>query len=391
MHHQSDLEALSPSIRAIADGGFSLVRIIMGALAGLAVASLVACGRAQSPGPEIKFVIVEEVSARGERDERLYAAVVKPRIESVQSFRVGGRIAARPADMGDHVTQGQVLASLDANDWALNAQTVHGQLTAAIAQRDSARADLARFEKLTREKLMSAAELDRQQHTVAAAVGQVAALTASAREADNKLSYAKLRADADGVVTQVTAEPGQVVSEGAPVITIARTAERELEFSIPEQRRGSIRLGQRVQVSLWSEPATRLEARVRWIAPSADMATRAFAVRAALLRWPEGLLFGMTASVRVPADASADTQVTLPIAAVFDQGGAKAVWVVDHKAGVLRMAAVEVSALDGNRYVVTGLRPGEVVVTAGVHRLRAGDHVAVFAGGEQPTQLAAQH
>ena len=70
MHHQSDLEALSPSIRAIADGGFSLVRIIMGALAGLAVASLVACGRAKNPGPEIKFVIVEEVSARGERDER---------------------------------------------------------------------------------------------------------------------------------------------------------------------------------------------------------------------------------------------------------------------------------------------------------------------------------
>jgi RND family efflux transporter MFP subunit len=378
-------------IRALADGGFSVVRIIMGALAGLAVASLVACGRAKSPGPEIKFVIAEKVSTRGERAERLYAAVVKPRIESVQSFRVGGRIAARLADVGDHVTQGQVLATLDANDWALNAQTVHGQLTAAIAQRDSARADLARFERLTGEKLMSAAELDRQQHAVAAAVGQVAALTAAAREADNKLSYAKLRADADGVVTQVTAEPGQVVSEGTPVITIARTAERELEFSIPEQRRDSIRLGQTVQVSLWSEPTSRLEARVRWIAPSADVSTRAFPVRASLLVWPQSLLFGMTASVRAPADASSDAQVTLPIAAVFDQGSAKAVWVVDPKAGVLRGAAVEVTALDGNRYVVRGLRPGDLVVTAGVHRLRAGDHVAVFTGGEQPTQLAAQH
>lgn len=378
-------------IGAIADGGYGMVRIILGALAGPAVALLVACGHAKSPSPEIKFVIVEKVSTQGERGGRLYAAVVKPRIESVQSFRVGGRIAARLADVGDHVTQGQVLAALDANDWALNAQTVHGQLTAAIAQRDSAQADLARFEQLTGEKLMSAAELDRQQHAVAAAIGQVAALTAAAREADNKLSYAKLRADADGVVTQVTAEPGQVVSEGTPVITIARTAERELEFSIPEQRRGSIRLGQTVQVSLWSEPATRLEARVRWIAPSADVATRAFPVRASLLVWPPGLLFGMTASVRVPADASSPAQVTVPIAAVFDHGSAKAVWVVDPKAGVLRIAPAEVTALDGNRYVVSGgLHPDDLVVTAGVHRLRAGDHVAVFAGGEQPTQLAAQ-
>lgn len=365
-------------------------RIIKGVLACLAVASLVACGHKKNPDPQVKLVIVEKVSAQGDRGGRLYAAVVKPRIESVQSFRVGGRIAARLADVGDPVTEGQVLASLDANDWALNAQTVHGQLTAAMAQRDSAQADLARFEQLTGEKLMSAAELDRQQHAVAAAIGQVAALTAAAREADNKLSYAKLRADADGVVTQVTAEPGQVVSEGAPVITIARTAERELEFSIPEQRRGSIQLGQTVQVSLWAEPTTWLEARVRWIAPSADVATRAFLVRVSLPVWPPGLLFGMTASVRIPAAVSSHPQVTLPIAAVFDQRGTKAVWVVDSKAGVLRIATVEVTALSGNRYVVSGgLHPGDLVVTAGVHRLRAGDHVAAFTGGEQPTQLAA--
>jgi len=367
-----------------------MVRIIMGLLAGLAAVSLVGCGHAKGPRRETKLVIVEKARSQRERDARLYAAVVKPRIETVQSFRVGGRIATRFVDVGDHVTNGQVLAALETSDWALNAQTIHGQLTAAIAQRDSAQADLARFVQLTDQKLMSPAELDRQQHAVAAATAQVAALAAAAGEADNKLSYARLRADAEGVVTQVTAEPGQVVSDATPVLTIARIAEREIEFSIPEQRRSGVQLGQTVQVSLWSDPDNWLDARVRWIAPSADPATRAFLVRASLVRALPALGFGTTASVRVSSSDDANIQVALPIAAVFDQGGVKCVWIVNPRAGALRMAPVDVSGLDGNRYVIrAGVRPGDLVVTAGVHRLNAGDRVAVYTGGEQPTRLAA--
>jgi RND family efflux transporter MFP subunit len=370
-----------------------MVRIFIVATA-VATVYLFGCrGKADGTQRETKLVIVE---AAGEDpagdDRRLYAAVVKPRIEAVQSFRVAGRIAARLVDVGDRVRAGQVLAKLDATDWALNAQALRGQLASAVAQRDSARADLARYDDLTAQKLMSPAELDRQQHAVSAANAQVTALTAAAREADNKLGYSQLRADADGVVTQVIAEPGQVVSEGAPVMAVARTAEREVEFSVPEQNRGDLRIGQPVEIAVSWAPDNWMGGRVRWIAPTADQATRAFQVRASLDAPPASLGFGVTATARILTEGAPSGRVTLPIAAVFQHHGSGAVWILEQGGGTLRLSPVTVSGLEGNRYVIAaGVKPGDLVVTAGVHRLTAGDRVAPYAGGERTTALAVSH
>jgi RND family efflux transporter MFP subunit len=369
-----------------------MVRIFIVATA-VATVCLFGChGKADGTQRETKLVIVQAAAEDPPGDDRrLYAAVVKPRIEAVQSFRVAGRIAARLVDVGDRVRGGQVLAKLDANDWALNAKALRGQLASAVAQRDSAQADLARYDDLTAQKLMSPAELDRQQHVVSAANAQVTALTAAARQADNKLGYSQLRADADGVVTQVIAEPGQVVGEGAPVMAVARTAEREVEFSIPEQNRGDLRIGLPVQIAVSWAPDGWMEGRVRWIAPTADQATRAFQVRASVNAPPATLGFGMTATVRILREG-ASGRVTLPIAAVFEHKGRGAVWILERTSGTLRLSSVTLSGLEDNRYVIaTGVNPGDLVVTAGVHRLTAADRVAPYAGGERATALAADH
>jgi RND family efflux transporter MFP subunit len=331
-----------------------------------------------------KLVIAEEARPLTDDGSRLYAAVIKPRIEAIQAFRVGGRIAERLVDAGDRVEKGQVLAVLDSTDWRLNSEALQGQLAAAVAQRDNAKADLARFHELMTQKLMSPAELDRQRHAFAAAEGQVAALKAQAQEAAKKLDYTQLRSDADGVITKVMAEPGQVVSEGMPVIALARTAEREVEFSIPEHRIDDIQLGQNIELSLWSQPEKRLDARVREIAPAADPVTRTLKVRATLLKPSSGIKLGMTASVLLDGGTSSHPAVSLPIGAVFEHDGVTAVWIVDTASGALHLTPVTVGGIAGNRCLVTtGIKPGDLVVTAGVHRLHADDRVAVYKGGEQ--------
>jgi RND family efflux transporter MFP subunit len=237
---------------------------------------------------------------------------------------------------------------------------------------------------------MSSAELDRQQHAVAAAEGQVAALTAQAQEAANKLGYTALKSDADGIVTKIIAEPGQVVGEGNPVLVVAHTAELEVEFAIPEQIRGDIDIARPVKVSLWSQTETTIDARIREIASEADSVTRAFRVRATLLQPPASAKLGMTASVRL--DLVGRAGVSVPIAAVFDHEGGKAVWGINPQAGTLRLIAVTVGEVEGNRFILTaGIQPGDLIVTAGVHRLKASDRVALYSGGEQTTQLGAEH
>jgi multidrug efflux pump subunit AcrA (membrane-fusion protein) len=140
-----------------------------------------------------------------------------------------------------------------------------------------------------------------------------------------------------------------------------------------------------VIVSFWSQPEARFDARVREIAPSADPITRAFRVRATVTTPSPIINLGMTADVQVtPGEAKG---VSLPIAAVFDREGVNVVWVVVN-GGSLHLAPVKIAGLDGNRYLIgAGVRPGDVVVTAGVHRLAPSDHVAFFAGGERTTLL----
>lgn len=110
--------SLADVVRAFAG---NVPRFVIGALAILVAAVSTGCGRASSEAWERKIVIAEQVSTRSQHSGRLFAAVVKPRIESTQSFRSGGRIVARLVDVGDAVSKDQVLATLDASDWALNA------------------------------------------------------------------------------------------------------------------------------------------------------------------------------------------------------------------------------------------------------------------------------
>jgi RND family efflux transporter MFP subunit len=174
-------------------------------------------------------------------------------------------------------------------------------------------------------------------------------------------------------------------------MAVARTAEHEVEFWVPEQNRGDLRIGEPLQIAVSSAPDTWMEGRIRWIAPIADQATRAFQARAAMNAAPTTLGFGMTATVRI-LSAGASARITLPIAAVFEHNGSGAVWILDPARTTLRLSSVTVSGLQGNRYVIAaGVKPGDLVITAGVHRLTLGDRVAPYNGGERATALAAEH
>jgi membrane fusion protein, multidrug efflux system len=352
----------------------------------IAAVVLVGCSRPAIQEDPIRSVKLIRVDAQSLSAGPVYAADIRARTESRLGFRVGGKLIERPAEVGQRVAKGQLLAVLDAQDFQSGAQAAEAQVAAARNQRDQAGADLRRFEALRDQGFISGAELERRQTALRTAQAALDQAEAQARVQANQATYTRLLADADGVVVAVEAEPGQVVSAGAPVVRLARQGPRDAVFHVPEDRVAGVRVGLPASVVLWAASGgeSQWSGQVREVAASADPATRTYAVKVALNASPaQSPPLGSTATVRLgaPGGAEAVQAMRLPTSALWQQGQGSAVWVFDPSAGVVRARTVQVAGLDGNLAVIAGgLQPGDEVVSAGVHVLTEGQTVVRYAG-----------
>lgn len=350
-------------------------------------ALLAACGGKEAPVPPPPTVMVEVVG-RDHHDLAL-PGEVRARQESALSFQVPGRLVKRLVDAGDRVAAGQVLAELDASDYALQAQAAQAQLVAAEAEQRRAAADLARYRALAAQQLVSRSALEAQQTAHDAAAAQVRALRAQQAVAANQAGYARLVAPAAGVVASRQAEVGQVLAAGQPVLTLATDAGREVAVALPESRIAEFRLGQRARVELWNAPGRVLAGTLREIAAAADPQTRTYAARVALEQ-AEGVSLGQSARVYLE-DASEGLSV--PLAAVQGTPGTPqaSVWTVDPATGKLSRTAVRVARWGRERAgLAGGVEPGQWVVAAGGHLLREGQVVRAVDRDNRPLAAAAR-
>lgn len=179
---------------------------------------LVACSRPEAPQEPIRAVKLMTVNASTVGAQQEYAGEVKARVESRQGFRVGGKLVQRPAEIGQRVQAGQLLAQLDGSDLGLVSQGAQAQVSAAQTRRDLAAADLQRFAELKAQGFISGAELERRQAVLDAADASLRQARAQSAVQGNQAGYTRLLADAAGVVVAVDAEEGQVVAAGASAV-----------------------------------------------------------------------------------------------------------------------------------------------------------------------------
>lgn len=342
-------------------------------------AQLTGCTRQEAPPPAPRAVHVVTVKHGGNSLAASYTGDVRARFESALGFRVPGKIVERRVDVGARVSKGQVLARLDPADMRLSAESAASQLQAARSDFNQTKADLERFRELRDKQFISEAEFERRQTAFDVARARYEQAQAQLSMSRNQTGYAALTADHDGVVTAQLAEVGQVVAAGQPVVRVARAGEKEVEVPVPESRLLELRDATGVSVSLWASPDKRYTGAIREIAPSADSVTRTYAVRVSILNPDDAMQYGMTANVFLDGRARVET-VVLPPTAVFKQGDKPSVWVVDESSGQVRAVAVEVAEYRQDAVIVsTGLRDGQKVVRAGVHKLFEGEKVRVLA------------
>ncbi len=343
-----------------------------------AAAALAACSKPAPPEEPVRAVKVVVVAADGIRSGAEYAAEVRPRTESRLGFRVSGKLLRRMVEAGQHVSAGQALAQLDAQDFKLSVDAARAQLAAAVANRDLAAADFKRFKDLRDQNFISAAEIERRDVALKAAQSQLDQAQAQFAAQGNQSAYTTLVADAAGVITSVDAEPGQVLAAGTPVVRIAQDGARDAVFSVPEDKVGQMKLGSAVEVRAWAS-ASVYQGRVREVSASADPVTRTFVVKVALAG-ADLLPLGTTVSVLPQAlDRSGPAVIKLPTSALQHDGTAVAVWVLERASMTVRLQPIAIATADGNDVVVaSGLQPGMEVVAAGVHVLSPGQKVAIY-------------
>lgn len=348
------------------------------AAAGAVACLLVACGKQPEAEAPPRPVRLMKLQPAGADSAVTYSGNVQARIESRLGFRVGGKVAARLVDVGATVKKGQVLARLDLADLKLAESGSRAQLEAARTERDLAHSDLKRFDDLYAKGFISAAEQQRRKATYDAAEARYRQAQAGLSSQSNQLAYGELLADAEGVVTAIEAEVGQVVSPGQPVVRVAQTAEKEVVIALPEDQVGQVRVGAAATVRLWADEARTLPGRVREIAPAADAATRTYTVRVALPNPPAELRLGMTATVMLARDAAAQA-LSVPLSALLQVNGHSQVWIYDPASQSVSPVTVSLGDPVDNRVTVTqGLQPGKLIVTAGVHLLKPGQKVRVM-------------
>ena len=350
--------------------------------AALLAASIAAIlsGCSHEPPPErLRAVRTVQVRYDKTQEKDRYFGSVQARYEVDQAFRVAGKVVVRKVEIGQKVRQGDVIAVLDATDYKLAVQAAQQQLVAAEAQARQAQSDHQRLDALKADGSVSPSD---DEKALSNAQTTRATAEADARKLElalNRLEYTTLRASQDGVVTGMKFEVGQVVAEGQPIVSIAKEVEPEIVVNVPEDRLAAFKASH-YKATLTSAPDQSFDVVLRELSPQAAATTRTFRARLKPAT-PRSLPLGASARLEVDRPASDVPAAVIPAAAITQDKGRPAVWVVRRQAnepvGIVNLLAVSVQGYRNEDVLVSGPPAGELVVTAGVQKMAPGLRVAL--------------
>ena len=273
-------------------------------------------------------------------------------------------------ESGRYVREGDVLVELDTRQ-------EKAQLAAAEAQRDLARVNFQRMDGLVTDGAISRADFDRaaaEQKQTEARVGEIRAT----------IERKTIRAPFSGVLGIRQVHLGQYLSAGDAVVPLQSLDPIYVNFGVPQQEAGQLRVGRLVRVTADDLPGVALAGRVTAIDSVVDEATRNVKVQATFAN-PHGRLRpGMFVQVEAAAGASRAI-VALPASAISYAPYGDSVFVVTDMKGPdgrtyrgVRQQFVKLGRARGDQIaVISGVKPGEEVVTSGVFKLRNGAAVQV--------------
>jgi membrane fusion protein, multidrug efflux system len=273
-------------------------------------------------------------------------------------------------ESGQTVKQGDLLVQLEVSQ-------EQAQLRSAEAQMRLSGANLLRQQNLLKSRVSSQADYDSVQAQYDQAVARV-------EEVKALINKKTIRAPFSGVLGIRAVNLGQYLQSGAQVAPLQSLDPIYVNFWLPQQNLGQIAAGQAVRVEADGLPNVTFDGKINAVDAVVDEATRNVRVQATLSN-PNGLLRpGMFVNSQVPL-ASKASHIVLPATAIQFAPYGDIVYIVEEMKAPdgktyrgVRQQVVKVGESRGDRVaILSGVKPGEEVVTSGVFKLRPGVHVQV--------------
>jgi len=296
-------------------------------------------------------------------------------VRSILQVR-GADARIRWVDVGDFVKAGTVLASVRPGEYEDRVRAAEADLTKAQAAEEARKLSFERVSVLYAEASATKPEYDDSKAQFDEAVGQVSAAKAQLSIARTQLADSVLRAPCDGWIAKRNIVVGSLVSGATPAFSLIDTHLVRASFGVPDIAMYLVHLGQQLRVG--TEAAGDFTGRVTFISPSADEKTRIYSVEVTLANPGNRLKAGMIATIALSESVPRDI-VAVPLAAVLrspQNPNAFEVMVPEAHSGryIARSRFVQLGEAYGNNVaVISGVAPGDRVITTGAGLLHDGD------------------
>ena len=356
----------------------------------LATALLSGCTEEPPPKPPT-LVKAIQVSGASDMSKSVFPGRASAGQEANLSFRVAGPLVEFPANVGDKVAAGDLIAQIDPNDFQVQLNTAQAQLQSIEAAYIAAENDYQRVMSTFREDpgATSQRAVDASRALRDQVQAQVSSVESVVQTATDRLSYTQLQAPFDGEVVATYVENFETVIALQTIARLLDSSSVELTVSVPESLIGYADYVSRITVSFNALPGVSIPATIKEIGREATQATRTYPVTLAFKQPENGeILPGMAGEATIEArlpEGTGRTGITIPATATFAGSDIKVtnVWVIDPATNILSRRAVETGRVSSSGLLITdGLEAGEWIVVAGTHSLSDGQEVKIIDSGE---------
>jgi RND family efflux transporter MFP subunit len=341
----------------------------------------------------VRYVMVEGSDTA---TQRTFSGVAKAGQESRLSFQVSGQVLDVPINVGDTVKKGQTIARMDPADYALQLQNAQASAAQSRAQERNAKATYERTRALYENQNASRQDLDADRTAYESGRAALEAAHQQIRLRQRQLGYTHLKAPEAGTLATVDIEVNEYVQAGELVATLLAGDQIEVSVSVPASVIRSIERGAAAKARFNSLEGKVFAGTVTEVGVASVGGATTFPVTLRLTEGQDQVRAGMSADVTFVFESAKDgPKYALPISAVGEDRKGRFVYMLQSEGdglGTVHRSPVQVGEIlsDGIE-ILDGVKPGDLVVTAGVSRIYDGLQVRVpERAGSQPENVAGE-